>query len=77
MKGNNICDSRIAKALEICNTKCKNRVSLGDAVVWRLPSARGVTPGSQDRVPRWDPCMEPASPSACVSASLSLCVSHE
>ena len=33
----------------------------------------------QDRVPHRAPCLEPASPSACVSASLSLsvCVSHE
>ena len=30
-----------------------------------------------DWVPRWASCMEPASPSACVSASLSVCVSHE
>ena len=37
--------------------------------------ARGVILGSRDRVPRRAPCMEPASPSACVSASLS--VSHE
>ena len=27
---------------------------------------------TQDRVPHWAPCTEPASPSACVSASLSL-----
>ena len=32
----------------------------------------GRDPGDPDRVPRWAPCMEPASPSACVSASLSL-----
>ena len=30
---------------------------------------------SQDRVPHQAPCMEPASPSACVSASFSLCLS--
>ena len=29
-------------------------------------------PGAQDRVPRRAPCMEPASPYACVSDSLSL-----
>ena len=39
------------------------------------PSAQGVILETGDRVPRWAPCMEPASPSACVSASL--CVSHE
>ena len=48
------------------------RGSLGGAVVWRLPLAQGVTLGSQDQVPRRAPCMEPAFPSACVSASLSV-----
>ena len=42
-----------------------------------LPSAQGVILETQDRVPCWAPCMEPASPSACVSAPLPLCVSHE
>ena len=44
-----------------------------------LPSAQDLILETQDRVPCWGPCMEPASPSACVSASLSLsvCVSHE
>ena len=41
------------------------------------PSAQGLILEIWDRVPRRAPCMEPASPSACVSASLSLCVSHE
>ena len=36
------------------------------------PSAQGVILETRDRVPRQAPCMEPASPSACVSASLSL-----
>ena len=40
-----------------------------------LPSAQGVILETQDRVPHQTPCMEPASPSACISASLSL--SHE
>ena len=40
-----------------------------------LPSAQGVILETWDRVPRWALCMEPASPSAFVSASL--CVSHE
>ena len=39
------------------------------------PSAQGVTLETRDRVPRQAPCMEPASPSACVSASLSDCLS--
>ena len=50
---------------------------LGGSAVWRLPLAQGMILESRDRVPRRAPCMEPASPSACVSASLSLCVSHE
>ena len=40
-----------------------------------LPSAQGVILGSWDQVPHQAPHREPASPSACVSASL--CVSHE
>ena len=36
------------------------------------PAARGVILETRYRVPRQAPCMEPASPSACVSASLSL-----
>ena len=43
----------------------------GGSAVERLPSAQGVIPGSWDRGPHWAPGMEPASPSACVSASLS------
>ena len=49
--------------------------SLGGSAVQRLPPAQGVTLESQDRVLRRAPCMEPASPSACVSASLSLSMS--
>ena len=40
-----------------------------------LPSAQGVTLETRGRVPRRAPCMEPASPSACVPASLSLSLS--
>ena len=36
------------------------------------PAAQGVILETRDRVPRQAPCMEPASPSACVSASLSV-----
>ena len=39
------------------------------------PSAQGLILETQDWVPRQAPCMEPASPSACVSASLSLSLS--
>ena len=37
-----------------------------------LPSAQGMILGSWDRVPHQAPCMESGSPSACVSAPLSL-----
>ena len=40
------------------------------------PSAQGMIPETWDQVQGGAPCMEPASPSACVSASLFLCVSH-
>ena len=52
---------------------------LGGSVVEHLPSAQGMIWGFRGLSPtsihqsRW----EPASPSACVFASLSLCVSHE
>ena len=39
------------------------------------PAAQGVILETLDRVPRRALCMEPASTSACVSASHSLCVS--
>ena len=35
------------------------------------PTVRGVILETRDRVPREAPCIEPASPSACVSVSLS------
>ena len=37
-----------------------------------LPSAQGLILEIRDRVPRWAPYVGPASPSAYVSASLSL-----
>ena len=45
---------------------------LGGSVVDHLPLAQGAIPGSWDRVPCRAPGMEPASPSACVSVSVSL-----
>ena len=63
------------RTLKIFKLKYLGR--LGGSVVEHLPLARGVTPESRDQVPHQAPCMEPASPSACVSTSLSLCVSHE
>ena len=62
---------------------CSNELNLKLGDPWvaqrfkRLPSAQNVILETRDRVPRQAPCMEPASPSAGVSASLSLCVSHE
>ena len=67
------------------NTKCNDqqwtlsiknewtRDAGGGSAVECLPVAQGMIPEYQDRVPYWASCMEPASPSACVSASL--CVS--
>ena len=46
--------------------------SLGGSAVWCLPLAQGAILESWDRVPRWAPATGPASPSACVSAPLSL-----
>ena len=48
---------------------------LGSSAVERLPLAQDVILESSDRVPHWAPCMGPSSPSAYVSASLSLCLS--
>ena len=47
---------------------------LGDSAVECLLSAQGVILETWDRVPRQAPCTELASPSTCISASLSLCV---
>ena len=45
---------------------------LGGSAVKCLPSAQGMILETQDQIPRQAHCMEPASPSAYVSASLSL-----
>ena len=50
---------------------------LGGSADEHLPLAQVVIPGSWDRVLRQAPHKESASPSAYVSASLSLCMSHE
>ena len=39
------------------------------------PPAQGVVLETEDPVPHWAPCLEPASPPTCVSASLSLYLS--
>ena len=41
------------------------------------PSALGMILETWDQVPHPALCMGPASPSACVSASLSLCACHD
>ena len=56
-----------------CHLKTTQLGRLGGSVVGHLPLAQGMILGSRD----WAPCMEPASPSAYVSASLCLSVSHE
>ena len=43
---------------------------LGGSVVEHLPLAQGMILESQDQVPHWAPCMEPAS----LPMSLPLCV---
>ena len=48
---------------------------LDGSAVEHLPLAWVVIPGSWDRVSHWAPQREPASPSAYVSASLSVCLS--
>ena len=55
-----------------CHLEMILRGSLGGAAVRRLLLAQGAILEIRDRISRWAPCMEPASPSACVSASLSL-----
>ena len=65
------------------NTAIAPRIELAGQPRWfsslASPSARGVILETRDQVPRRAPYMEPASPSVCVSASLSLSlwVSHE
>ena len=54
-----------------------NEGPLGGSAVEPLPLAQGMIQRSWDRVPHRAPCGEPPSPSAFVSASLSVCVSHE
>ena len=53
--------------------KRNNEGCLGGPVVEL--SAQGMVRESQDQVPHWAPLQESASPSVCVSASLSMCVS--
>ena len=54
---------------------CPKMGRLGGSAVEHLPSAHVVILRSIDRVPHWAPCVEPATPSAFVSVSLSVCLS--
>ena len=53
-------------------TKAQGQECLGGSAVECLPSAQGVILETQNQVPHRAPCREPASLSACVSASLSV-----
>ena len=56
----------------VCTLKPGRGGCLGSSVVGRLPLAQGLILESEDRVPHWAPHIEPASPSAYVSASVCL-----
>ena len=61
--------------LEVLVGENKSEQGIPGSVVDPLPLAQGMTPELWNRVPRRAPGMEPASPSACVSAPFSLSVS--
>ena len=50
---------------------------MGGSLVEHLPLAQDVIPGSWDGVPHQASWREPASPSACVSASLSVSLTNK
>ena len=58
--------------LKKCQMKAYGLGHLGGSVVKCLPLAQGMIPRSWDRVQHQAPCRKPASPSACVSAFLSV-----
>ena len=66
-------DAPVEKSL--LSKECLPLGHLGGSVVECPPLAHVVNWGSWDRVLHRAPCMEPASPSACVLASLSVCLS--
>ena len=61
-----------ARIQSISSHKIQTRGQPGGLSGLVQPSAQGVILEPRDRVPYRAPCVEPASPSACVSASLSL-----
>ena len=64
--------SGILSARNTLSSDIKKKKIPGWLVVEGLPSTKGVIPESWDLVPHWGPCMEPASSSAYVSASLAV-----
>ena len=72
----NTCYLCVTKVTHNCSfSKTVLGECLGDSAVERLPSAQGMIRKSRDQVLHWVPFMEPASLSACVSASLSMSLS--
>ena len=61
----------------VCILNYEEPGRLNGSVVEHLPLAWGVIPESRDRVPHQAPHGKPASPSACVSASLSVPLMNE
>ena len=61
--------------ITIAKIKMSNQGRLGGSAVGHLPLAQVMILESRNRVLHQAPCMEPASPSACASLSLSLCLS--
>ena len=71
-----VCDTKPTRDKHLWNEQWNGSgANLGGSVVEHLPSAQGVILGSWDQVLHQAPCMEPASPSACVSASASFSLS--
>ena len=65
-------NNSLKQAFEKSNLKLSKLGHLGGSGVEHLPSAPILILGSWDWFPHWAPCMEPASPSVYVSASLSV-----
>lgn len=64
------------KCMHIVDTQYKTvgKGHLGGSVVEHLPLAQVMILGSWDQITHGAPCRDLASPSACVSASLSVCL---
>ena len=66
------CGVDISRIFCRLDTEAERGGRLGSLAVEHLSLAQAVILESQDPVPHRAPCMEPASPSACVSLSLSV-----